>query len=89
MSVTSVVRSSQIEALFGCIRNDMKIRNLMLAKFAAKHFRIALIWLFIKGFIQVLFIRIFELISFSSKLVERLCMVYVQLYSDQTAHLPF
>ena len=53
MSVTNVVRNSQIVALFGCIKNVMKIQNLMLVNFAIKLFHIAPIWLYIKGFTQV------------------------------------
>ena len=53
MNVISVVRNSQIVVLFGCIRNVMKIPNLMLVNFAIKLFHIAPIWLCIKGFTQV------------------------------------
>ena len=62
MSVTDVVRNSQIVALFGCIKNVMKIQNLMLVNFAIKLFHIAHIWLYIKGFTQVKIAQFFNIV---------------------------
>ena len=58
MNVISVDKSFQTEVLFGPTKRDMKIPSPILANFVTKHFRIAPIWLCIKGLIQVRYLNI-------------------------------
>ena len=58
MNAINVDKSFQTEALFGRTKSDMKIPSPILANFVTKHFRIAPIWLCIKGLIQVRYLII-------------------------------
>ena len=57
MSAINVDKSFLTEALFGPTKSDMKIPSPILANFVTKHFRIAPIWLCIKGLIQVRYLN--------------------------------